>query len=46
MYDIPLFDLNFDEKEEAAVIETMKSKWIPVCMSKHENGKPIVSGFP
>ena len=28
MYDIPLFDLNFDEKEEAAVIETMKSKWI------------------
>lgn len=20
--------------------------WIPVCMSKHENGKPIVSGFP
>ena len=28
MYDIPLFDLNFDEKEEAAVIETMKSKCI------------------
>lgn len=19
---------------------------VPVCMSKHENGKPIVSGFP
>lgn len=28
MYDIPLFDLNFDEEEERAVIETLKSKWI------------------
>jgi len=27
-YQIPLFDLNFDEKEEAAVIETLRSKWI------------------
>jgi dTDP-4-amino-4,6-dideoxygalactose transaminase len=27
-YDIPLFDLNFDEKEEAAVVETLRSKWI------------------
>jgi dTDP-4-amino-4,6-dideoxygalactose transaminase len=27
-YKIPLFDLNFDEKEEAAVIETLRSKWI------------------
>lgn len=25
---IPLFDLNMDEQEEAAVIETMRSKWI------------------
>lgn len=28
MYTIPLFDLNFDEKEEQAVIEVMHSKWI------------------
>lgn len=27
-YKIPLFDLNFDEKEEQAVIETIQSKWI------------------
>jgi len=27
-YKIPLFELNFDEQEEKAVIETMRSKWI------------------
>lgn len=27
-YKIPLFDLNFDKKEEEAVIETLRSKWI------------------
>ncbi len=27
-YKIPLFDLNFDEAEENAVLETLKSKWI------------------
>lgn len=27
-YKIPLFDLNFDEAEERAVVETLKSKWI------------------
>jgi dTDP-4-amino-4,6-dideoxygalactose transaminase len=27
-YKIPLFDLNFDEKEEMAVLEVMRSKWI------------------
>lgn len=27
-YQIPLFDLNFDEQEERAVIETLRSKWI------------------
>ena len=27
-YNIPLFDLNFDEKEEEAVIDTLRSKWI------------------
>ena len=28
VYQIPLFDLNFDEEEEKAVIETLRSKWI------------------
>jgi dTDP-4-amino-4,6-dideoxygalactose transaminase len=27
-YKIPLFDLNFDEREETAVVETLRSKWI------------------
>ena len=27
-YKIPLFDLNFDESEEKAVIATLRSKWI------------------
>ena len=27
-YKIPLFDLNFDEAEEQAVLETLRSKWI------------------
>lgn len=27
-YKIPLFDLNFDEAEEKAVIETLKSRWV------------------
>jgi len=27
-YKIPLFDLNFDEKEEQAVLDVLKSKWI------------------
>ena len=27
-YEIPLFDLNFDEQEERAVIATLRSKWI------------------
>jgi dTDP-4-amino-4,6-dideoxygalactose transaminase len=34
MYDIPLFELNFDENEINAVIETIHSKWIsmgPKC---------------
>lgn len=34
MYNIPLFSLNFDDSEENAVIETIKSKWIssgPQC---------------
>jgi dTDP-4-amino-4,6-dideoxygalactose transaminase len=28
MYKIPLFDLNYDEQEEKAVIETLRSRWI------------------
>ena len=34
MYKIPLFDLNFDEQEEKAVLATLRSKWIstgPKC---------------
>jgi len=34
-YNIPLFKLNFDEEEEMAVIETIRSKWIsmgPKCL--------------
>lgn len=34
MYNIPLFDLNYDKEEENAVIETLQSKWIsmgPKC---------------
>lgn len=27
-FKIPLFDLNYDEKEEKAVVETIKSRWI------------------
>jgi len=27
-YKIPLFDLNFDQEEEKAVLETLRSKWI------------------
>ena len=33
-YNIPLFKLNFDEEEEKAVVETIRSKWIstgPKC---------------
>lgn len=35
MYNIPLFSLNFDEKEENAALEVIKSKWIssgPKCI--------------
>ena len=28
MWKVPLFDLNFDEEEEKAVLEVIKSKWI------------------
>jgi len=34
-YQIPLFDLNFDEEESKAVVEVLNSKWIssgPKCM--------------
>lgn len=35
MYNIPLFNLNFDESEEKAVIDVIQSKWIssgPKCV--------------
>ncbi len=34
MYKIPLFDLNYGQEEENAVIDTLRSKWIstgPKC---------------
>ncbi len=34
MYNIPLFDLNYDESEEQAVMEVLRSRWIssgPKC---------------
>lgn len=34
MYNIPLFNLNFDEEEEKAVVDVIRSKWIssgPKC---------------
>lgn len=39
MYQIPLFDLNYDEREQKAVAETIASKWIssgPKCMELEE----------
>lgn len=39
MYDIPLFDLNYDERETKAVVETLESKWIssgPKCAELEE----------
>ncbi len=38
-YNIPLFNLNFDEEEEKAVMEVLKSKWIssgPKCNALEE----------
>ena len=38
-YNIPLFNLNFDEEEEKAVMEVLKSKWIssgPKCNELEE----------
>lgn len=39
MYDIPLFDLNYGEEEENAVLQTLKSGWIstgPKCAELEE----------
>lgn len=39
MYNIPLFDLNYDEAEERAVISVLKSRWIssgPKCSELEE----------
>jgi dTDP-4-amino-4,6-dideoxygalactose transaminase len=40
-YRIPLFDLNFDQKEEEAVLRTLRSKWI----SMGGNVKSLETGF-
>jgi dTDP-4-amino-4,6-dideoxygalactose transaminase len=51
-YKIPLFDLNFDEEEELAVIETLRSKWISMgpsvssleaLFAKHLNVKHAIA---
>lgn len=39
MYNIPLFDLNYGEEEERAVVDTLRSKWIstgPRCSDLEE----------
>lgn len=39
-YNIPLFDLNFDEAEERAVLDTIRSRWIstgPKCELFEQN---------
>lgn len=36
MWNVPLFDLNYDEKEEAAVLEVIRSKWLTMGPKNHE----------
>lgn len=43
MYKIPLFDLNFDEKEENAVLEVLRSKWISTGPKTAEFEKQFAS---
>ena len=42
-YKIPLFDLSFDEAEERAVIETLRSKWISMGPQTNEFEKKFAS---
>lgn len=42
-YKIPLFDLNFDEAEENAVLETLRSKWISTGPKTGEFEKKFAS---
>ena len=35
-YKIPLFDLSFDEAEEKAVLDTLRSKWISMGPKTNE----------
>lgn len=46
MYKIPLFDLNFNEKEEEAVVKVLKSKWIstgPKCQEFEDKFASMLS---
>jgi dTDP-4-amino-4,6-dideoxygalactose transaminase len=36
IYKVPLFDLNFDDKEVNAVVETLRTKWISTGPKCHE----------
>lgn len=49
MYKIPLFDLNYDEREQEAVAATLASKWIssgPKCMELEEKfGQAMGSSY-
>jgi len=48
-YKIPLFKLNYDEQEETAVIETLRSKWIsigPKCEELEATFSQILGGGP
>ncbi len=36
MWKIPLFDLNYDEKEEQAVVEVLRSKWLSMGPKTNE----------
>lgn len=48
MYKIPLFDLNYDEQEEKAVIETLRSRWISMGpkVAEFENKFKATLGSP
>ncbi|MGB9696385.1 MAG: DegT/DnrJ/EryC1/StrS family aminotransferase [Ignavibacteria bacterium] len=48
MYKIPLFDLNYDEQEEQAVIETLRSRWVSMGpkVTEFENKFKTALGSP
>jgi dTDP-4-amino-4,6-dideoxygalactose transaminase len=40
-FKIPLFDLNFNEREEQAVVETLRSKWISTGLKQQHLKKGL-----